>query len=148
MPGEAGKCGDDMTIDVALEIDHQVREALELLPAPGGKFSLVLAAARPGDVDLRILALEAEREPLLRLPAVLAAPRLRHQLGRQVVIEPTRRGVEERQALHGGLFIDLTENGALRLLIAIEAALRHPPPPALTFPLRRLIGTAAEPHQS
>src|ERR1041385_3865821 len=57
-------------VGVALERHHQVRKIFDRLPAPFDEFGIV-PAAWAFDVDLAVLAGEAERVPLLGLAAIL-----------------------------------------------------------------------------
>src|SRR5262245_30655066 len=72
-----------------LERHDELRDLLQSLPAPGHEFRLV-AASGMRDVDLGLLASEAQREPLLGLAAVFALPRLAHEVARDVVAQPLR----------------------------------------------------------
>src|SRR3546814_11669003 len=59
------------TVGVALERDHQGRHLVQLDPAPG-----VELRVRGRDVDVAVLAQEAQREPALLLATVAAMPDL------------------------------------------------------------------------
>ena len=64
------------------------RQAVQRLPSPGDEFRLVASAARADDVDLAVIAGEAQRVPFLRLSAVAAAPGLADDVRRNVVGQP------------------------------------------------------------
>ena len=98
-----------------------------MLPAPGLEFGLVRAAARLGDVDLAVLAVEAEGKPLLGLAAVAAAPGLAGDDRWQVVGEPFGRLGEQGRRADIGFFVELARRGGERRLAGIDAALRHLP---------------------
>ena len=51
---QRGKCGRNGLIDLALEWDHQLRQAIERLPAPIVEFGLVGAAGWMVNIDLLI----------------------------------------------------------------------------------------------
>src|ERR1044072_6458614 len=71
---QPGKLLHHELIDRALERHDQLREVFHRLPGPADEFRLVAAAAGVGDVDLAVLAGEAQREPFLPLAAVTAFP--------------------------------------------------------------------------
>src|SRR5262250_1179189 len=75
--------GEHVAIELALEGDDELGQALRLDPFPGIELGM-----RGGEVDLGIPAGEAHREPFLALAAIAAAPHLAAQLFRQVVEEP------------------------------------------------------------
>ena len=77
-------------VDLPLERHDQVGKLLHRLPAPFDEFRLV-AAGRMRDVDLAVVAGEAQRVPFLRLAAIFALPGLADDLARNVVAEPVRR---------------------------------------------------------
>src|SRR5262245_28596710 len=104
-PVGSGRFGRKMTerfenvlVDAALEGDDEIRQALHRLPAPLVELRTVAAAARTSDVDLGLLALEPEREPLLRLAAVTTLPGTPGDHRRQIVGVPVRRLGEQRDA--------------------------------------------------
>ena len=57
-------------VDRALERNDEIGQAAHLLPAPLVEFRPVAPSARMADVDLAVVALEAEGEPFLRLPTI------------------------------------------------------------------------------
>src|SRR5690348_5101300 len=75
--------GDQVLVQLAFEGDDQVRQLLEIGPAPGREFRMFGRY-----VDVAIGAQEAECEPFLLLAAEPALPELRHQVHRQVVGQP------------------------------------------------------------
>src|SRR5687767_3223652 len=75
-------------VDLALERDHQLGKVLHRLPAPRNEFRLVRTPARGEDVDLAVIAGEAQRIPFLRLPAVAPLPDLLGDIRRQIVGQP------------------------------------------------------------
>src|SRR3954453_8569604 len=85
--GEAGKFLHHTFIDRPLERNDQVREILHRLPAPADEFGLV-AATGVHDVDLGILAGEADREPFLPLSAIAALPGAAGHGARNIVDQP------------------------------------------------------------
>src|SRR5579862_7237587 len=74
-------------INRAFERHDKVRDILQRLPAPGGKFRL-LRAGGMSEVDLALVAGKAHREPFLSLAAVFALPSLADDLARDVVLQP------------------------------------------------------------
>ena len=62
-----------LDVDLALERDDEIGQRLPALPAPRRKFGRMRAARWALDVDLGFLALEAEQEPFLCLPAIAPA---------------------------------------------------------------------------
>ena len=84
------------------------------------------AAGRAVDVDFALLALEAEQEPFLRLPAVTPAETAARAV-RQIVGEPIRRLGDERRRAHVGFLEKLAAGGGERVLAGVDAALRHLP---------------------
>src|SRR6185312_1101912 len=79
------------------------------------------------DVDLAVLAGEAQRVPLLALAAILAVPGLAGDLGRDVVAEPLLAAAELLDRADIGLLIELALGCRPGLLAGIDAALRHLP---------------------
>ena len=70
---ESRKGDDDPLIDMALAGNDEVRNPFQTLPPPGVEFD-GFSRRRPGEVDLRFGALEAEGEPRLALPSPAAEP--------------------------------------------------------------------------
>src|SRR5262245_22371456 len=91
--GEARKLLHHPLVDRTLERHHEAGEVAHRLPAPFDEFRLV-AAGRMSHVDLGLVAGEAQREPLLLLPAVASLPRLADDLARDVVAQPLVDGGE------------------------------------------------------
>src|SRR5664279_3167146 len=100
------------------------------------------------DIDLGLLALEAECEPLLLLAPVAPAPRLANQVGRQIVGEPAGRLPEQAHVTDRGLLVKFTQRRLIRVFALIEAALRHLPPVALASALVFLVGTVTDPDEA
>src|SRR6185503_17932115 len=86
-----------------------------------------MAAARRRDVDLAVLAGEAQRVPLLLLALVPAAPGLTDDLARNVIGEPARHLAEFLDRLDVGLLVELAQRRLVGVLALVDAALRHLP---------------------
>src|SRR5882724_4658183 len=86
-----------------------------------------MPATRAFDVDLAVLAGEAERVPLLRLAAIPALPGLAADLLRNVVDEPTPDLTELFDRLDAGLLVEFAQCRRIGFLAVIDAALRHLP---------------------
>ena len=86
-----------------------------------------MAAGGMGDVDLALLAGEAQRVPLLTLAAVLAVPGLADDFARNVVAEPFLAAAELLDRADIGLLLELALGCRPGPLAGIDAALRHLP---------------------
>src|SRR5882757_7946693 len=84
---EIGKFLHHPFIDRPLERHDQLGEILHRLPAPVDELGLV-AAAGARDIDLGILAGEANREPFLALAAITALPGPSRHGARNIVDQP------------------------------------------------------------
>src|SRR5262245_58307397 len=106
---------DDPLVGLAFERHDQVGKVFHRLPAPFDEFRLV-AAARMRDVDLAVVAGEAQRKPFLRLAAVLAIPGLADDLARDVLGQPPvdRSQVLDRADI--GLLVELAQAASIRVL--------------------------------
>src|SRR3954470_2280313 len=113
-------------VDRALERHDQVGEVPQRLPPPLHEFRLV-APGGMRDVDLAVLAGEAQRVPLLALAAILAVPGLAGDLGRDVVAEPLLAAAELLDRTDVGLLIEFALGCRPGLLAGVDAALRHLP---------------------
>src|SRR5580704_9253556 len=80
-----------------------------------------------GDVDFALRPCEAEREPLLRLAAILAAPGLPDEIARNVVFEPFANFAESFDGMDVGFLAQLPQRRRPWLFAGIDAALRHLP---------------------
>src|SRR3569833_454795 len=98
-----------LLIRLALERHDEVGQVAHLDPAPVDELRRMMAAAGGGDVDLAVLADEAQREPLLLLALVLAAPGLADDLARNVVGEPARHLAKLLDRLDIGLLEELAQ---------------------------------------
>src|SRR3954452_4349743 len=133
-------------IDGSLERNDEVRKVRHRLPAPLDKFRL-MSAGRLEDVDLAVVAGEAQRVPFLRLSAVLTLPGLLRDLLRQIVVEPIGNLSE---LLHRGdvrLLGEFAQRRRPRVLTLIDAALRHLPHVAEVDVLRS-IGAPPDEHEA
>ncbi len=74
----------------------------------------------------RLVSLEPEQKPSLRLPAIASAETAARAL-RQVVGEPLRRLGDERGRAHVGFLIEFAAGGGGRIFALVDAALRHLP---------------------
>src|SRR5690242_9808542 len=108
-----------MLVERALERHDEVGHLLQRGPAPGRE--LRVAA---GDVDIAVLAGEAEGEPSLALAAEAAAPETGDQLVRQVVAEPVAALGQELGRGRADLLLQLAPGGLDRALARVDAALR------------------------
>src|SRR5258707_456173 len=91
--------GHNLLIYPPLERHDQFRQARQPLPAPARKLRGMLATPGTEDVDLALASLETQREPLLLLAAITAAPGGRHELGREIVGEPARGLLDQADVL-------------------------------------------------
>src|SRR5688572_5960537 len=121
-PDQRGKFRDQLVVQLALEWHDQAGDFLEIGPAPGRELGLL-----GRDVDVAVGAEEAECEPFLALAAEPALPDLRHQLGRQIVLQPILALADEARAVGADLLAHLAPGGLQRLLALVDAALRHLP---------------------
>src|SRR5580704_4296667 len=140
---EVREFADDAFVNRAFERHDKARDILHRLPAPGGKFRL-LRAGGMGEVDLALVAGEAQREPFLGLAAVFAFPRLADDLARDVVLQPVG---DFAQPLHGtdiGFLVQLPQRRRPRLFALVDAALRHLPCVGRVDMLRPLDAAADE----
>ncbi len=120
------ECRDHALVHGALERDDEVGKVAHRLPAPLDEFGLV-AAGRRRDVDLALVAGEAQRVPFLRLAAIFALPGVLGDILRQVVVEPAGNFVELADRRDVGLFLQFAQRGGPRVLALVDAALRHLP---------------------
>ena len=79
------------------------------------------------DVDLALVAGEAQREPFLRLAAIFALPGLADDLARDVVGQPIVDLAELLDRADVGLLVELAQRRRLWILALVDAALRHLP---------------------
>ena len=84
-PSQVLELGDHPLVDAALERHHEGRQPVQFLPAPFDEFRL-MASGRMRDVDFAFVAGKAQREPFLRLAAILAAPGMTGDVRRDVVV--------------------------------------------------------------
>src|SRR5882762_4179853 len=89
----------------SLERHHEIREVRHWLPFPGDEFGIMDAASRRRNVDLAIVAGEAQRIPLLGLAAIPAAPCLADDAARNVIGEPVVNLSETLDRSDAGLLI-------------------------------------------
>src|ERR1700733_4521821 len=115
-------------IDFALEGHDELWQALQPLPAPIVKFSIVGAAGRMVDVDLVIRANKPEQKPLLGLPAIPTAPPPA-RVFRQIVVEPLWQFRDQFGRTDVGLLPKLALRGFERLFARVDSPLRHLPGP-------------------
>src|SRR5688572_20815427 len=101
-----------LLIELALEGHDQVGNLFQIGPAPGGEFRIL-----GGDVDVAILAEEAEGIPFLALAAEPALPDLRHQLGRQIILQPILALADIAGAVGADLLAHLAPGGLQRLFL-------------------------------
>src|SRR5262245_32448772 len=76
---EVAELLDELAVELALEGDDEVRQLAHLRPLPAAELGVV-----GGDVDVAVLALEAEGEPFLALAAKPSLPDLVGEIGRQI----------------------------------------------------------------
>ncbi|MNT47330.1 hypothetical protein D3C72_1840350 [compost metagenome] len=79
------------------------------------------------DLDFAFIALEAERKPALRLPAIFAPEADTNQFGRQIIVNPVARFRKQAHRFHARLFVEFANGGRQRPFAVIDAALRHLP---------------------
>src|SRR6516164_4747874 len=113
-------------VDGALERHDQLREILHRLPAPVDELGLV-SASGACNIDLGVLASEAEREPFLPLPAVAPLPGTPGDGARNVVDQPVGYLAELFHGADVGFLIEFALGGFPGVLAGINAALRHLP---------------------
>lgn len=118
------EAADDFGVDRAFEGDDGIQHLIRQDPAPGAEFGVF-----GGNLDVAVLALEAEEEPFLLLPAILAAPDAAQKIGRQVIGHPAMGlgdGVH-KITCDAGFFHQLTEGGGFRGFALVDPALWHLP---------------------
>src|SRR5690606_11540804 len=108
-----------------------------------------MASRRRVDANLFLLAMEAEGEPFLLLPAIFPIPGDADAVGRKVVLDPAGSLLDELEAFHSRFLEYLAISCPERLLPGIYAALRHLPQlrPVASFAVR-LRDTSANPYQA
>src|SRR5581483_4347564 len=97
------------------------------LPAPAHEFRLVTAATGICDIDLVVLAGEADGEPFLALAAITALPGSAGDRARDVVDQPFGELAELLHRADAGLLVKLALGRCPGVLAGIDAALRHLP---------------------
>src|SRR5262245_56791578 len=110
-----GELFDHPLVDRPFERNDQRRQLVHRLPSPVHELRLV-AAGRMPDVDLRILAGETQRVPLLRLPAELALPGFPDNFARDVVAQPLRHFAELLDRSDAGLLVELAQRRLVGVL--------------------------------
>src|SRR5688572_32753753 len=98
------------------------------------------------DIDLAVVALEAEGKPALFLPAEFSTPGYSDEIGRQVVVIPVRRLGHELGRAHARFLGELAFGGRFWILALIDAALRHLPPLSAAL-LVGNVGTSSDPYE-
>src|SRR5688572_776585 len=121
-PDQRGKLRDQLVVQLALEWHDQAGNFLEIGPAPGRELGLL-----GRDVDVAVGAEEAECEPFLALAAEPALPDLRHQLGRQIVLQPILALADIAGPVGADLLAHLAPGRLQRFFVFVDAALRHLP---------------------
>src|SRR5262245_32061401 len=86
-----------------------------------------MAAGGMRDVDFAVLAGEAQRIPLLALPAIFSAPGLADDLAWNVVAELVLDLAELLHRADVGFLVELAQGRTPRILAAVDAPLRHLP---------------------
>src|SRR5690606_20429834 len=114
-----------LLIDLALEGYDQAGQVCHRPPGPLVEFGL-MASRRRVDANLFLLAMEAEGEPFLLLPAIFSIPGDADAVGRQVVLDPAGSLLDELEAFHSRFLEYL----------------------AISCPERLLPGTPANPYQA
>src|SRR6266436_7387409 len=89
----------------SFERHHEIGKARHWLPFPGDEFGL-MGASRRRNVDLDIVAGEAQRIPLLGLAAIPATPCLADDIARDVVGEPVVNLAETLDRADAGLLVE------------------------------------------
>src|SRR5277367_2980755 len=118
-PRKADKFLHDAFIDRPLERHDQLGKILHRLPAPIDELGLV-AVAGIGDVDLRILAGEAHREPFLALAAIAAFPGASGDGAGDVVDEPVGDLAELYDRADAGFLVKLALGGFPGIFAGID----------------------------
>src|SRR6185369_10040077 len=113
----------DRLVARPLERHDQLRRLVEPAPAPGVELRLAVG----GQVELRLLAVEAEGEPRLFLAAPVASGFRALQAGREVVGDPAVGAAEQADAAGAGLFGEFAAGGGFQVLAGVDAALRELP---------------------
>src|SRR5580693_9377229 len=80
-----------------------------------------------GEIDLALVAGEAQREPFLGLAAVFALPRLADNLARNVVLQPVGDFAQPLDGTDIGFLVQLAQRRRPWLFALVDAALRHLP---------------------
>src|SRR5687767_7403431 len=86
-----------------------------------------MAATGVLDVDLAVGAGEAQRVPLLLLPAIFSSPSEADDLAPNVIGEPLGDLAELLHGADTGFLIKLAQRGLVGILALVDAALRHLP---------------------
>src|ERR1700676_1466029 len=123
---ETGKFLHHALIDRPFERNDQVWKVLHRLPTPADELRLV-AAAGTGDVDLVVLADEANRVPFLPLAAIAPLPGAPGNGARNVIDQPVRDLAELLDRADAGFLIEFALGRLPGILAGIDAALRHLP---------------------
>src|SRR5262249_4764110 len=141
---DRGKVAHELRVNLALEPHDQPDELVELRPAPGIEFAWMPSRTR--DHDFLLVPEKAHREPLLALPAVAPAPGLGCQVARPIVTVPAGAFREDGDRGDPGLLLELAQRRGPRILIEVDAALRHLPPAAGAFGLARRVVASTDPN--
>src|SRR5262249_19579451 len=86
------------------------------------------------EVDVAVPAGEAGGEPFLLLSAILAVPGDADQMGRQVIAQPVGL-MQPLSPVCADLFLELAQRRRPRILVPVDAALRHLPGAGRVDPL-------------
>ena len=79
------------------------------------------------DVDLALLAIEAEGEPALALAAILALPHIADEMRRQLIRQPAAALGDDAPFGRTDLLEEFAPGRGARPLACVDAALRHLP---------------------
>src|SRR4029079_16894821 len=143
--GKGAERGNYPEVHLALEGHDEVGDLGKRHPLPLSELGLV-AGCRI-NVDLALLAEEADREPLLILSDVAPAPGLADEVRRQVVAQPTACLTEDFYRAYAALLDQLAKCRIGRIFVGVDAALRHLPPLAAPLFLTGSVGAAPDPHE-
>src|SRR5262245_65897641 len=102
-----------------------------------------MAAGGMGDVDLVVVAGEAQRVPFLTLPPVFAAPSLAEDLARDIVAELFRDLVELFDRVDVGLLVKFAQRRRPGVLAEIDDA-RRPLPDMKVADVHGPVASAAD----
>src|SRR5579862_1934840 len=107
-------------IELALERHDEADELVARHPFPRIELGVMGV-----ELDVGVAPQEAHREPFLHLAAIAPAPSLEMKLAGQLVSEPLLGLGEDLGTVGADLFLQFAQRRHARLLVLVDAALRH-----------------------